>query len=181
MGDLENIKMIDRLINTITFWLAIVIAIILLVLAVNFGYEHLFYTETNDAQVKADINPVLTAVSGYVKQTRFEQDQEVKKGDTLAILENGDQDAAVISSYNGTIARKLIQPGQFLQASQTIANVVDKDQGKWVIASIPSQCHLIWNLHGKYERRLRILWYRSQCGSILTNYSLCDIFKLLPT
>jgi len=135
MGDLENIKMIDRLINTITFWLAIVIAIVLLVLAIYFSYEHLQYIETNDAQVKANINPVLTPLSGYVKETRFEQDQEVKKGDTLAILENGDKDTAVISSYNGTIALKIIEPGQFLQANQTIANLLDKDQGKWVIAN----------------------------------------------
>ena len=44
--------------------------------------------ETNDAQVESYINPVSARASGYITNVRFEEHQEVKKGDTLVILDN---------------------------------------------------------------------------------------------
>lgn len=135
MGDLENIKMIDKLINKITFWLAIAVAIVLLVIGIHCSYTHFRYIQTDDAQVKENINPLLSHVSGYVNEIRFEENQEVRKGDTLAIIEKDAQRVAITSPYNGTIARRTIQQGQFVQANQSIANMVDTDQGKWVVAN----------------------------------------------
>ena len=37
----------------------------------------------NDAQVKAYISPINSRVPGYIKEIRFQEHQEVKKGDTL--------------------------------------------------------------------------------------------------
>lgn len=48
------------------------------------------YEETNDAQVEAYINPVSARVSGYIYQIRFEENQTVKAGDTLVIIDNRD-------------------------------------------------------------------------------------------
>ncbi len=42
---------------------------------------------TNDAQVETFINPVNTRVSAYINDIRFVEHQQVKKGDTLAILD----------------------------------------------------------------------------------------------
>lgn len=63
---------------------------------------------TNDAQVEAFINPVNTRVPGYIKEIRFIEHQHVKKGDTLAILDNrelltqvGQAEAAYLNALAG--------------------------------------------------------------------------------
>ncbi|MEE1541999.1 MAG: biotin/lipoyl-binding protein, partial [Paludibacteraceae bacterium] len=43
---------------------------------------------TDNAQAKQLIVPVNSRVQGFIKEIRFEEYQEVKKGDTLAIIED---------------------------------------------------------------------------------------------
>src|ERR1700738_3000252 len=71
--------------------------IILIILVIGGGwfginkyYHSLHHEETDDAQVSADIIPVIPRVSGYVKEVRINDNQEVKKGDTLIILDDRD-------------------------------------------------------------------------------------------
>src|ERR1700722_6672787 len=55
--------------------------------------EYIYYQShevTDDAQVDADISPVVARVSGYVKEIRFVDNQFVKAGDTLVILDDRD-------------------------------------------------------------------------------------------
>jgi membrane fusion protein (multidrug efflux system) len=49
--------------------------------AKSMGFE-----TTDNAQLDADIIPVRTSISGYVKEIRFKDHQNVKKGDTLLII-----------------------------------------------------------------------------------------------
>lgn len=44
--------------------------------------------QTNDAQVESYINPVSARASGYITRVLFKEHQNVKKGDTLIILDN---------------------------------------------------------------------------------------------
>lgn len=54
-------------------------------------YNHsLHHEETDDAQVSADISPVIPRVSGYITEIRVNDNQTVKKGDTLMILDDRD-------------------------------------------------------------------------------------------
>src|ERR1044071_7043981 len=54
-------------------------------------YSHsLHHEETDDAQVSADIVPVIPRVAGYVSEVRVRDNQQVKKGDTLLILDDRD-------------------------------------------------------------------------------------------
>jgi len=46
------------------------------------------HEETDDAQVEAHISPVIPRISGYVIDVRVKDNQVVKKGDTLVILDN---------------------------------------------------------------------------------------------
>jgi membrane fusion protein (multidrug efflux system) len=69
--------------------------IVLIVLATGgaiFGYTKynygLHHENTDDAQVDADISPVIPRISGYVTEVRVKDNQIVKKGDTLAVLDN---------------------------------------------------------------------------------------------
>ena len=70
--------------------------IIVLVLLVVFGgwfgitkYIHAqHHAETDDAQVEANISPVIPRITGYVNEVRVKDNQYVKKGDTLLVLDN---------------------------------------------------------------------------------------------
>ncbi len=48
------------------------------------------HEETDDAQVEASINPVIPRVAGYISEVFVRDNQQVKKGDTLLILDNRD-------------------------------------------------------------------------------------------
>lgn len=48
------------------------------------------HEETEDAQIEASISPVIPRVSGYVAEVRVSDNQVVKKGDTLMILDDSD-------------------------------------------------------------------------------------------
>jgi membrane fusion protein, multidrug efflux system len=48
------------------------------------------HEETDDAQVEANISPVIPRISGYITQVRVKDNQKVKKGDTLLILDDRD-------------------------------------------------------------------------------------------
>src|SRR5215510_12484714 len=50
----------------------------------------LHHEDTDDAQVSADISPVIPRVAGYVTEIKVHDNQRVKKGDTLVILDNRD-------------------------------------------------------------------------------------------
>ncbi len=54
-------------------------------------YRHsLHHEETDDAQVSADISPVIPRIPGYVADVRVKDNQWVRKGDTLLVLDNRD-------------------------------------------------------------------------------------------
>jgi len=46
--------------------------------------------DTDDAQIGADISPVIPRVAGYITDIRVRDNQNVKKGDTLLVLDNRD-------------------------------------------------------------------------------------------
>jgi membrane fusion protein (multidrug efflux system) len=64
-----------------------------------FGYRSYtygqFHEETDDAQIASNMNPVISKISGYVAEVKVKDNQFVKKGDTLVILDNRDQKIAL--------------------------------------------------------------------------------------
>ncbi|MEP7080338.1 MAG: HlyD family secretion protein [Ginsengibacter sp.] len=74
-----------------------VFLIILIVMIIGGGWfgitKYLYaqkHEETDDAQIEADILPIIPRVSGYVQEVRVNDNQLVKAGDTLLILDNRD-------------------------------------------------------------------------------------------
>jgi membrane fusion protein, multidrug efflux system len=54
-------------------------------------YQHgKHHEETDDAQIEANISPVIPRVGGYIKEVRVKDNQLVKKGDTLLLLDDRD-------------------------------------------------------------------------------------------
>ena len=72
----------------------LIILILLIVGGAWFGiskWQHgKHHEETDDAQVSADISPVIPRVAGYITEVRVRDNQQVKKGDTLLILDKRD-------------------------------------------------------------------------------------------
>lgn len=72
----------------------IVILILLVAGGVWFGvtkYVHSqHHEETDDAQIEANISPVIPRVAGYVEEVRVKDNEMVRKGDTLLILDSRD-------------------------------------------------------------------------------------------
>ncbi|MBO9202247.1 MULTISPECIES: HlyD family secretion protein [Niastella] len=72
----------------------LIVLILLVIVGGAFGiskYIHAkHHEETDDAQVEANINPVIPKISGYVTEVRVKDNQKVKKGDTLLLLDDRD-------------------------------------------------------------------------------------------
>jgi membrane fusion protein (multidrug efflux system) len=72
----------------------LIILIAMIILGGWFGISKYTYSqhheETDDAQVQADISPVIPRISGYVNEVRVKDNQQVHKGDTLLVLDGRD-------------------------------------------------------------------------------------------
>ena len=72
----------------------IIVLVLLIVGGVWFGltkYIHgLHHEETDDAQIEANISPVIPRISGYVTAIKVTDNQKVHKGDTLLVLDDRD-------------------------------------------------------------------------------------------
>jgi len=72
----------------------LIILVILVIGGTWFGiskYIHgQHHEETDDAQISADITPVIPRISGYIKEIKVNDNQYVKKGDTLLVLDDRD-------------------------------------------------------------------------------------------
>jgi len=71
------------------------VLVIVLTLGLVYYFRSLGYETTDNAQIDADIIPVRTSVSGYVKEIRFKDNQLVKKGDTLLLINDDEFQARV--------------------------------------------------------------------------------------
>ncbi|WP_343703962.1 HlyD family secretion protein [Chitinophaga sp.] len=78
----------DRLITRITGWISGIIVIALAIWGVYTLWGYYTYEQTNDAQVQEYINPVISRAGGFIVAVKFEENQLVKKGDTLLLIDN---------------------------------------------------------------------------------------------
>lgn len=70
--------------------------------------------ETNDAQIEQYVTPIMSRITGYVQEVRYEENQFVRKGDTLIIIDNREYksklDAAladvVLAQNNSVVAER---------------------------------------------------------------------------
>src|SRR5882724_11123227 len=56
------------------------------------------HEETEDAQVEADISPIIPKVAGYVERLFVDDNKIVKAGDTLVILDDRDLKLKVLQA-----------------------------------------------------------------------------------
>ena len=77
----------DRLITKITAWIAGIIAVFLFIWGIITLWDVYRNEFTNDAQVQEYINPVIARAGGFITAVKFEENQPVKKGDTLVLID----------------------------------------------------------------------------------------------
>ncbi len=116
----------------------IIALVLLVVVGGGFGatkYIHsLHHEETDDAQIDAHISPVIPRVSGYVAEVRVKDNQKVKKGDTLVILDNRSEliqvqqaEAALATAQNNLNVAQANTTSSRAAVSSTEANIAIVD------------------------------------------------------
>lgn len=88
MATQNNYAKTDNLITRITAVLAGIVALVLAIWGIRSLLREYAFEETNDAQVEEYINPVTARVSGFIREVRYEENQQVKKGDTLVVIDD---------------------------------------------------------------------------------------------
>ncbi|WP_348799091.1 HlyD family secretion protein [Flavobacterium adhaerens] len=84
----KRITTTDRMITKITGWIAGITVLVLIIWGGSSLWNYFQFEQTNDAQVQEYVNPVISRSSGFIVAVKFEENQPVKKGDTLLLIDN---------------------------------------------------------------------------------------------
>ena len=142
-----------------------VFLIILIVLVIGgawFGLSKYTYAQhheaTDDAQVSADISPVIPRVAGYVNEVKVKDNQLVKKGDTLLILDDRDYrlkveeaEAALSSALSNLSSAKATTNAARANIATSAASVGTVD------AQIEAAKVNVWRTSQDYERYANLI------------------------
>lgn len=117
---MDNRKIIRIAYNTIIVLLIITAACLLAGKFIHFGNVEF----TDNAHIEQHITPVNARVAGYIKEIRYEEYQEVKKGDTLVVIEDAEFRLA-LAQAKANLANALAAGAQAGAAVTTTASNVD--------------------------------------------------------
>lgn len=111
------------------------------------------HEETDDAQVEANISPVIPRVGGYVKSVRVKDNQVVKKGDTLLILDDRDLSLRVQQAEAALATARSNYGAAEASTNASRANIASTRAG---ISTIDAQIETakvnVWRTTQDYER-----------------------------
>lgn len=150
----------------------IIILFAVVVLGGGFGLykyiQSLSHEKTDDAQIESNISPLIPKVSGYIKKIYVGDNQTVKKGDTLLVIDNSDYKIRVEEAEAALLAAK----GQLKVADAGIltsnTNIVTSQAGanaalasvSTAEANIEAAKVQVWRTQNDYERYATL--YRNQ-------------------
>ncbi|SHM84327.1 membrane fusion protein, multidrug efflux system [Chitinophaga jiangningensis] len=116
------------------------------------------HEETDNAQIDANVSPVIPRVSGYVKEVRVKDNQFVKKGDTLVILDDRDLAIKVQSAEAALLAA---EANKTAAAAATQAAETGIGQAQAQIGTIEAQIEAakvnVWRANQDYERYANLI------------------------
>ena len=104
----------------------IILGLVLLGAAIFGIKEYIYYSgheTTDDAQVDADISPVVARVGGYVKEIRFVDNQFVHAGDTLVVLDDRDYQVRVQQAQAALTSQKQSVDVSQVQVNEAKASI----------------------------------------------------------
>ncbi|MHC0439879.1 HlyD family secretion protein [Flavobacterium sp. 3-210] len=104
------------------------------------------HEETNDAQVEQYVTPIMSRITGYVQEVRFDENQFVHKGDTLVVIDNREYksklNAALADVQNAKQNSVVAEKNVINTASATAINESQLDAAK----------SNLWKTKLEYER-----------------------------
>src|SRR6187549_1969028 len=117
-------------------------------------YQHSQHHEdTDDAQVSADISPVIPRVAGYINDVRVRDNQRVKKGDTLLVLDDRDY---VIKVEQAQAALQIAQSSMNSAKATTSAAKANIATSQASVGTIDAQIESakinLWRTSQDYDR-----------------------------
>ncbi|WBL21671.1 HlyD family secretion protein [Zunongwangia sp. HRR-M8] len=134
----------------------IIIGALILVGIVYGGYKFihsLSHEETDDAQVEANMNPIIPHVSGYVEQVYVSDNQKVKKGDTLLVVDNRDYNVKLQQAKaNLAAAKSQVGVAKASIGSYQSNAAASNSQFKSVSGSIKSAEIKLWRATQDFKR-----------------------------
>ncbi|SEW52913.1 HlyD family secretion protein [Chitinophaga arvensicola] len=77
----------DKIVVTLTKWFGIALFAAIIIWGASYFLKGYRYEQTNDAQVDAYLSPINAKVGGYISKIYYKDNQRVKKGDTLVVIE----------------------------------------------------------------------------------------------
>ncbi|RZF57930.1 HlyD family secretion protein [Sphingobacterium corticibacterium] len=77
----------DKIVVSLTKWLGIALFVGIIIWGAFYFLKGYRYEQTNDAQVDAYLSPINAKVGGYISKIYYKDNQLVKKGDTLVVIQ----------------------------------------------------------------------------------------------
>jgi membrane fusion protein (multidrug efflux system) len=135
----------------------LIVLILLLVFGGWFGlskWNHAqHHAETDDAQVEANIAPIVPRVSGYVTAVRVKDNQLVKKGDTLVILDDRDLRLKVTAAEAAlTTAQSNLGAAEATTTAATTNIATTRASVETIEAQIRTAEVSVWRANEDYQR-----------------------------
>lgn len=139
-----------------------IVLVALVVLGGGYGiskYIHAIHNEdTDDAQINANISPVIPRIQGFVSEVRVKDNQVVKQGDTLVVLDNREMqnkvlqaEAALENAKSGLVVSEANTVAAKASASSSLANV------QTASANIEAARVNVWRATQDYDRYANLI------------------------
>lgn len=120
----------------------------------GYKYNHsLSHETTDDAQVEQNMTPIIPRVTGYIQKIYVKDNQFVKKGDTLFVIDNSDYTVRVEEAKAALLAAEssFEVSKADVGAAQSTVSVSDAN-AKTSINSIESAQIKLWRATNDFER-----------------------------
>jgi len=111
--------------------LGVVVGVIVLTLAARAVWFALAHVSTDDAEVDGHITPISPRIGGFVISIRVQDNQQVKAGDTLVVLDDRDMRAR-LAQADADLAQAIASVGSRGKVGQAVAQI---DQAKAAAAA----------------------------------------------
>ncbi|MBW2960242.1 HlyD family secretion protein [Mesonia aestuariivivens] len=103
---IKKYEKLDKVVVKTTYVVALIIVLALIIWGAFSLLNSWRYEETNDAQVKEYINPILSRASGYVEKIRYKDHEQVAKGDTLVVLDTQEANVSLQEAKSALASAK---------------------------------------------------------------------------
>lgn len=116
------------------------------------------HEETDNAQLEANVSPVIPRVTGYVKEVRVKDNDRVKKGDTLVILDDRDLQIRLAQTEAALAAAEANVQVAVATTSAARSNVSSSEANIYAVnAQIEAAKVNVWRASQDYDRYANLI------------------------